>query len=100
MLYMQWVVAGLLFALFQAFTMLVNQKYRIDGHLISGLRGVGVAICFWPAVLFVKFPNSWSFWGLILLQGRFLPFLTRVCMGPLRVMGRGLHRASVFCLFQ
>ena len=41
---MVWFVAGLLFALFNAGTMLVNQKYKLDGSLISGMRGVGVAL--------------------------------------------------------
>ena len=66
---MVWFVAGLLFALFNAGTMLVNQKYKLDGSLISGMRGVGVALIYSPAALFVPFPKSHLFWWLIVAEG-------------------------------
>ena len=49
--------------------MLVNQKYKLDGSLISGMRGVGVALIYSPASLFVPFPKSHLFWWLIVAEG-------------------------------
>lgn len=61
--------AGILFAVFNAGTMLVSQKYKIEGVLMSGLRGVGVAAIYSPAAFFVPFPKSPEFWALIVLEG-------------------------------
>lgn len=66
---MLWLAAGILFAVFNAGTMLVSQKYKIDGVLMSGLRGVGVAAIYSPAAFFVPFPESPEFWALIVLEG-------------------------------
>ncbi len=63
-----------MFAFLGAITMLINQRYRLDGHLISGMRGVGVGILFFPAVFFVEFPKSPLFWGLVLLEAFILTF--------------------------
>lgn len=49
--------------------MLVSQKYKIEGVLMSGLRGVGVAAIYSPAAFFVPFPESPEFWALIVLEG-------------------------------
>lgn len=73
---MVWFVAGLLFALFNAGTMLVNQKYKLDGSLISGMRGVGVALIYSPAALFVPFPKSHLFWWLIVAEGLLSAFFS------------------------
>lgn len=66
---MLWLAAGILFAVFNAGTMLVSQKYKIEGVLMSGLRGVGVAAIYSPAAFFVPFPESPEFWALIVLEG-------------------------------
>ena len=73
---MVWFVAGLLFALFNAGTMLVNQKYKLDGSLIAGMRGVGVALIYSPAALFVPFPKSHLFWWLIVAEGLLSAFFS------------------------
>lgn len=65
---MDWFIAGLLFSFFGALTMLVNQKFKLEGHLISGMRGVGIGVAFWFALPFVEFPKSILFWCLILFQ--------------------------------
>ena len=66
---MLWLATGILFAVFNAGTMLVSQKYKIEGVLMSGLRGVGVAAIYSPAAFFVPFPKSPEFWALIVLEG-------------------------------
>ena len=66
---MLWLAAGILFAVFNAGTMLVSQKYKIEGVLMSGLRGVGVVAIYSPAAFFVPFPESPEFWTLIVLEG-------------------------------
>lgn len=48
--------------------MLINQKYKLDGHLISGLRGIFVGLLFCAAIPFVDFPKSGIFWALIAIQ--------------------------------
>lgn len=48
--------------------MLINQKYKLDGHLISGLRGIFVGLLFCAAIPFVDFPKSEIFWVLIAVQ--------------------------------
>ena len=48
--------------------MLINQKYKLDGHLISGLRGIFVGLLFCAAIPFVDFPKSEIFWALIAVQ--------------------------------
>lgn len=65
---MAWFGTGIIFAFLGAITMLINQRYRLDGHLISGMRGVGVGILFFPAVFFVELPKSPLFWALIVLE--------------------------------
>lgn len=65
---MSWIVAGLLFSFFSSLTMLINQKYKLDGHLISGLRGIFVGLLFCAAIPFVVFPKSGIFWALITIQ--------------------------------
>lgn len=65
---MYWIVAGLLFSVFSALTMLINQKYKLDGHLISGLRGIFVGLLFCAALPFVDFPKGEIFWALIAVQ--------------------------------
>lgn len=47
---MSWFATGIIFAFLGAIIMIINQRYRLDGHLISGMRGVGVGILFFPAV--------------------------------------------------
>lgn len=66
---MVWFTAGLAFAFFNAITMLVNQRYKIDGRLMSGMRGIGVAMLFLPALFFVPLPKSGVFWLLIAAEG-------------------------------
>lgn len=65
---MSWFATGIIFAFLGAITMIINQRYRLDGHLISGMRGVGVGILFFPAVFFVEFPKSPLFWALVILE--------------------------------
>lgn len=71
---MIWFIFGMMFAFFNSVTMLVNQKFQINGHLISGVRGVGVAALFLPATFFLTPPKSSLFWGLIVLQGMMSSF--------------------------
>ena len=71
---MLWLAAGILFAVFNAGTMLVSQKYKIEGVLMSGLRGVGVAAIYSPAAFFVPFPKSPEFWALIVFEGMLSSF--------------------------
>lgn len=66
---MTWVIAGMMFAFFSSVTMLINQKFQINGHLISGMRGLGVALLFVPVLFFMRAPTSPLFWGLIVAQG-------------------------------
>lgn len=54
---MLWLAAGILFAVFNAGTMLVSQKYKIEGVLMSGLRGVGVAAIYSPAAFLCRSRN-------------------------------------------
>lgn len=58
---MLWLAAGILFAVFNAGTMLVSQKYKIEGVLMSGLRGVGVAAIYSPAAFLCRFRNRPNF---------------------------------------
>ena len=71
---MPWFFFGLAFAFLNAMTMLINQKYRLDGRLISGMRGIGVAILYFPAIFFVSAPSSGVFWLLIILEGAISTF--------------------------
>ena len=71
---MLWLAAGILFAVFNAGTMLVSQKYKIEGVLMSGLRGVGVAAIYSPAAFFLPFPKSPEFWALIVFEGMLSSF--------------------------
>lgn len=66
---MIWFTAGLAFAFFGAITMLINQKYKLDGQLISGMRGVGVAALYLPALFFLTPPTNKTFWLLIVAEG-------------------------------
>lgn len=66
---MIWFTAGLAFAFFGAITMLINQKYKLDGQLISGMRGVGVAALYLPALFFLTPPTNKTFWMLIVAEG-------------------------------
>lgn len=66
---MLWFGAGLAFAFFSALTMLINQKYKINGRLISGMRGVGVGLLFSPALFFVETLTDRAFWILIVAEG-------------------------------
>lgn len=66
---MIWFTAGVLFAFFNAMTMLVNQHYDLDGHFLSGARGIGVALLALPFVFFVAVPQSPLFWILALAEG-------------------------------
>ena len=61
---MIWLCAGILFALFNAATMLISQRYKLDGHLLSGLRGVGVAALSLPFAFLVDVPTRPLFWVL------------------------------------
>ena len=54
---MLWLATGILLAVFYAGTMLVSQKYKIEGVFMSGLRGIGVAAIYSPAAFFVPFPK-------------------------------------------
>lgn len=71
---MLWIIAGLMFSFFAAITMLINQKFQIDGHLISGMRGILVGVIFWFAVPFVSFSTNWLFWTLILFEAAISTF--------------------------
>ena len=72
--FMEWFVAGLMFAVFNAITMLINQHYRLDGHLISGLRGIFVGFIYIPLMFVVEFPHGAYFWSLILAEGALSAF--------------------------
>ena len=89
---MLWLAAGILFAVFNAGTMLVSQKYKIEGVFMSGLRGVGVAAIYSPAAFFVPFPKSPEFWALIVLEGVLSSFLTRAFTLPPQGLAPAPHR--------
>lgn len=46
MIFMVWFFESLLFSFFNSVTMLINQRFKLEGHLISGLRGVRGRDCF------------------------------------------------------
>ena len=96
---MQWVVAALLFAVFQSFTMLINQHYRVNGHLISGMRGLGVALAFLPAVFFVPVPCDGWFWALVVAQGCMSSFFNARLYASSAIYGAGsTSRISLLCV--
>lgn len=66
---MIWFAAGLAFAFLNAITMLINQRYKVDGRLMSGMRGIGVALLFLPALFFAPVPKNGVFWLLIAAEG-------------------------------
>ncbi|MFR6033140.1 MAG: hypothetical protein ACLUKN_08185 [Bacilli bacterium] len=46
---MSWFATGIIFAFLGAITMIINQRYRLDGHLISECAAWASGYCF-PAV--------------------------------------------------
>ena len=66
---MIWFAAGLAFAFLNAITMLINQRYKVDGRLMSGMRGIGVALLFLPALFFAPVTKKCVFWLLIAAEG-------------------------------
>lgn len=54
---MLWLAAGILFAVFNAGTMLVSQKYKIEGVFMSGLRGIGGCSDIQPRRIFCAVPE-------------------------------------------
>lgn len=68
-LHMEWFVAGVIFAVLNAITMLINQHYKLNGHLISGIRGICVGFIYIPMMFVVEFPRGTYFWSLIIAEG-------------------------------
>ena len=82
---MEWFFTGLAFAFFNSITMLINQRYKLDGHLISAMRGVFVGIAYLPFLFFVKTPHSVSFWVMVLAEGALSAFFNaRLCASSAR----------------
>lgn len=71
---MVWFFASLLFSFFNSVTMLINQRFKLEGHLISGLRGVGVGIVSLPFLWIVEIPRGGVFWALIMLEAAISTF--------------------------
>lgn len=74
MIFMVWFFASLLFSFFNSVTMLINQRFKLEGHLISGLRGVGVGIVSLPFLWVVEIPRGGVFWALIMLEAAISTF--------------------------
>lgn len=66
---MEWFLLAIAFAFFNALTMLISQHFKLNGHLMSGLRGIGVGIIYFPFLFFCEIPKSAGFWVLIALEG-------------------------------
>lgn len=82
---MEWFLTGLAFAFFNSITMLINQRYKLDGHLISAMRGVFVGVAYLPFLFFVKIPHSVSFWLLVVVEGALSAFFNaRLCASSAR----------------
>ena len=79
--------------------MIINQRYRLDGHLISGMRGVGVGILFFPAVFFVEFPKSPWFWALVILEAFISTFYNARIYAAAAMYVRGWKRFQNKCAF-
>lgn len=65
---MTWIISALAFSFFSSLTMLVNQEFKVNGRLLSGLRGIGVGLVFMPLMFFVELPTSPLFWLFIGLE--------------------------------
>ena len=65
---MEWFLYALIFAFFNALTMLISQHFKLNGHLMSGMRGIGVGIIYFPLLFFCEIPKSAVFWALIALE--------------------------------
>ncbi len=65
---MIWILSAFAFSFFTSLTMLVNQEFKINGRLLSGLRGLGVGLAYMPAMFFVEVPTSPAFWIFIALE--------------------------------
>lgn len=82
---MEWFLTGLAFAFFNSITMLINQRYKLDGHLISAMRGVFVGIAYLPFLFFVRIQHSVSFWLLVVVEGALSAFFNaRLCASSAR----------------
>ncbi len=96
---MEWAVAGFLFAAFNAATMLVNQYYKLDGHLLSGLRGMGVALAAAPFLFFVEVPTQTRFWVLALAEAVLSSFFnSRLYASSARYGAGATSRISVLAV--
>lgn len=86
---MFWFVYAILFAFFDAGTLTVNQRYRVDGYMLAAWRGFGVSLCALPFLFFVNLPIEWSFWLRAAMQGIFTGFLTSRLYNSVALFGAG-----------
>ena len=86
---MFWFVYGLLFAIFDAGSLTVNQRYRVDGYMLAALRGFGVSLCSLPFLFFVNLPLDWNFLLRAFIQGILTGFFTSRIYNSVALFGAG-----------
>lgn len=96
---MLWFLLAVLFSIFNAAAMLVNDRFKVDGNLMSAMRGLGVSAAFFPALFFVEFPESPSFWAMVILQGLMSAYYSSKLYEASAIYGAGsTARVSVLSL--
>lgn len=86
---MFWFIYGLLFAFFDAGTMAINQRYRVDGYMLAAWRGFGISVCAIPFLFFIDYPRELSFWIHAVMQGIMTGFFSSKLYNSAAKFGAG-----------